>query len=364
MRILILNWRDVRHPLAGGAEISTHEHAKRWVKAGHQVTQLSSSITGGKSSEILDGVSIIRMGNHYTVHLRAFIHYFLHLRDKVDLVIDEFHFIPFFTPLYCRKKKIAFIHETAEEVWFKNHFFPINFIGYFLEPLFFYLYRNIHFITVSDSTKNDLIKFGIKKEYIYIIYNGIVSIRSAEKKEKSPTMICLGRLAEDKGTKDAILAFFEVQKAFPDSSLWIVGKEEKCGMEDYIRKLTKKLSIEKKVIFFGFVQEKEKYDLLKRAWILINPSVKEGWGLTVIEAASQGTPGIAYDVSGLRDSIQDDKTGLLVKEKKPEKLAEKIILLLRNKPWYDKLSKQSFEWSKKFVWKKASKESLEFIEKI
>jgi len=364
MKILILNWRDIKHPLAGGAEISTHEHAKRWVKAGHNVTQFSSFVKGEKSSEIIDGVLIIRMGSHYTVHLCAFFYYILHARNEIDLVVDEFHFIPFFTPLYCRKKKVAFIHETAGEIWFKNHFFPINFIGFFLEPLFFYLYRKICFITVSDSTKKDLIKFGIKKEHIYIIHNGLSPIRSVKKKETNPTIIYLGKFSRDKKTEDAILAFFEIQKVFSNSFLWVVGKQEKHGIENSLKELVKKLGIEKKVTFFGFVQEEEKYDLLKRAWVLINPSMKEGWGLTVIEAASQGTPCVAYDVSGLRDSIQDERTGLLAKERRPKNLAEKIIFLLKNKTWYDRLSKQSLQWSKEFTWEKASRESMELIDKI
>jgi len=143
LSILILNWRDIKHPLAGGAEISTHEHAKGWVRAGHTVTIFSSSFQDAKTREEIDGVRIIRKGSHYTVHLHAFIYYLTKLRGKIDLVIDEFHFIPFFSPLYIKKKKIAFIHETAEELWFKNNPFPINILGYRLEPLFFKLYKNI-----------------------------------------------------------------------------------------------------------------------------------------------------------------------------------------------------------------------------
>src|SRR3989344_5103060 len=106
MRILILNWRDIKHPLAGGAEIATHEHAKEWVRRGHEVTQFSSSIKGESAFDTIDGVKIIRRGNHYTVHIRAFFYYIMNLRQKIDLVVDEFHFIPFFTPLYVSKKKM------------------------------------------------------------------------------------------------------------------------------------------------------------------------------------------------------------------------------------------------------------------
>ena len=104
--------------------------------------------------------------------------------------------------------------------------------------------------------------------------------------------------------------------------------------------------------------------MLKKAWILIHPSVKEGWGLTVIEAASQGTPTVSYDSSGLRDSIRDGETGFLVKERKPEELAGKISFLLGDNMLYNTLSKKSLEWSTKFSWEKSTTESLRFIERI
>lgn len=364
MTILILNWRDIRHPLAGGAEISTHEHAKRWVKEGHSVIQFSSSVKGNKFSEIIDGVQIVRRGNHYTVHLFAFFYYLRCLWGKIDFIIDEFHFIPFFTPFYTRVKKIAFIHETAEEVWFKNQPFPINVLGFFLEPLFIRLYKDVPFMTVSESTKKDLIKFGINDHNIHVINNGIKITNSYLNKEKKPTIIYLGRLAKDKGTEDAISAFYQIQQSQSNAMLWIVGREENEG---YLRALKEKvgnLNIAKKVVFYNYVSEKRKFGLLKRAWVLIHPSVKEGWGLTVLEAASQGTPSVAYDTSGLRDSIINGKTGLLAHRKIPSELAEKVAGLFNNRLLYNALSKNAVEWSEKFDWEDSTKKSLNLISSI
>lgn len=360
MRILILNWRDLKHPLAGGAEISTHEHAKRWIKAGHSVIQFSSSVVNRKSEEIVDGIQIVRRGNHYTVHLQAFFYYLKYLRGKVDLVIDEFHFIPFFTPLYIKERKLAFIHETAEEVWFKNQPFPINILGFLLEPLFFKLYRKVPFITVSDSTKRDLIRFGINEDNIYVIYNGIKTVNSKSPKEKIPTIIYLGRLAKDKGTEDAILAFYKAQKTLKKLKLWIVGREEREGYLKKLKSMVNKLHLNKKVMFWGFVCEKTKFDLLKRAWVHIHPSIKEGWGLTVIEAGSCETPTIAYNVSGLRDSILDNKTGLL-SNKNPDDLVDKILKVFQDPILYNKLKKNALIWSKKFNWEDSTKKSLDLI---
>lgn len=364
MRILILNWRDIKHPLAGGAEISTHEHAKRWTKAGYKVIQFSSAIKDGKSEEVIDGIQIIRRGNHYTVHLYAFFYYLKHLRSKVDLVIDEFHFIPFFTPLYVKEKKLAFIHETAEEVWFKNQPFPINIVGFLLEPLFFKFYKGISFMTVSQSTKKDLVRFGINDRKIKVINNGVKVINSSSHKEKMPTMVYLGRLAKDKGTEDAISAFYEIQKHEKNSRLWIVGREESRGYLKKLQDKVKDLNISKKIMFYGYVSEEKKFDLLKRAWVLIHPSIKEGWGLTVIEAASQGTPTVAYDISGLRDSIIDGKTGLLTDNKTAAGLTKKIMILFNNPSQYKTLSKNASLWSKKFNWEDSTKESLNLINNL
>lgn len=364
MKILILNWRDIRHPLLGGAEISTHEHAKAWVKAGHQVIYFSSFFKGAKKTEKIDGINIIRYGSHYTVHLLAFLYFVTKLRGKIDLIVDEFHFIPFFSTLYFHGKILAFIHETAGEIWFKNKSFPISLVCFLLEPLFFKLYKNVPFMTVSDSTKKDIIKFGIKEENIYVVHNGIWHVTNKYTKEHIPTIIYLGRLAEDKGIKGAIAAFCEIKKSLNKVKFWVVGKEEKTGYQNKIKEMVKKIGIENETTFFGYVSESKKYELLKKAWVLIHPSVKEGWGLTVVEAATQGTPTIAYNTLGLCDSIRDNITGFLTENKRPEELAEKILILCRNRVLYKKLSDNAYYWSKTFSWAKAQKQSLQVIEKL
>jgi len=364
MNILILNWRDIKSPLAGGAEIATHEYAKGWVKAGHKVTQFSSSFTGGKPFEEIDGIKIIRKGNHYTVHLHAFFYYITALRGKINLVVDEFHFIPFFTPLYVHTQKIGFIHEIAKELWFENKSFPISILGYFLEPFFFRFYNNVPFMTCSNSTKEEVVKLGISSKNITIIHNGINIIKSVKVKEKDPILVYLGRLTKDKGIEDAIYAFTEIQKSKINVKFWIIGKEEEEGYQKKLEKLVENLGINDSVFFMGYVSERKKFDFLKRAWVLIHPSVKEGWGLTVIEAASQRTPTVAYDVSGLRDSIINGKTGLLVSSREPKALASKIMILIENKVLYNELSKNALIWSREFNWDDSISESIALIERI
>lgn len=366
MNILILNWRDIKNPRGGGAEKVTHEFAKAWVKAGHRVIQFSPSFEGALSNEVVDGVEIIRRGNFFTIHFRAFLYFVLRRFGRIDLIIDEFHFIPFFTPLYARKtKKIALIFEAAKDIWFSNLPFPLALLGFLSEPFFFIFYREVPFITDSPSTKKDLMAWGIKERNIKIIYPGIdcQPLVRPFPKETDPTVLFVGYLSRDKGIEGALVAFSKIKEELPQAKFWVAGK----GGEEFVKKLKKKannLGLSKKIKFWGFAPEKQKLDLMKRAHVLINPSQREGWGIVVIEANAMATPVVGYDVSGLRDSIQDRKTGILTKKNNPGELAKEVVKLLKDKKLYQTFQKNALLWAKKFTWKKATKESLRLIEEI
>lgn len=365
MRILIFNWRDTKHPLSGGAETMLYQHAMYWKKSGATVVWFSSSFPNAKENEIIDGINVIRRGSHYTVHMYGFLNLLFGKLGKADIVIDCFHFIPFFIPLiFSNRKIIALIHEIAGKVWFRNAHFPISVIGYFFEPFIFRMYKKVPFITVSDSTKKELMKFGIKESNIHVIFNGIAMDSHVKKvrKEIKPTIVFLGRISSDKGIKDAIHAFSLVLKSIPDAAFWIIGKEEKSG------ELEKTIKSEfpngnYNIKYWGYVSDKEKNELLQKAWILAHPSQKEGWGLTVIEAARWGTPTVGYDVEGLRDSIVNNKTGILVKET-PEELSDGILGLLSNKKRLSEMSISCRQWAAKFSWEKSTKKSWELIQSI
>lgn len=371
MKILILNWRDIKHPQSGGAEILIYEMAKRWVKWGHQVTQFSASFPGGKTEEVIDGVKIIRWGSakipsfHIPVHLTAFWWYKKNGKGKFDVVIDKIHGIPFFTPFYVKEKKIALICEVAEEIWDQMFSFPWNCIGRLIEKFYLKTYQNIFFLTISSSTKIDLVKSGISKDKIQVLPMGVslTSIPQTIKKEKLPTLIFAGRLCQMKGIEDGIKAFGMIRDKIPQSQLWIVG----AGERNYVNKLknyVKKLKLSESVSFFGFVSEEKKFALMKRAHILIHPSRREGWGLVVIEANAVGTPAVAYNAPGLRDSIRNGETGLLTQKNTFQFLTKDVLKLLKDKNLYKKLQNNTLAWSKNFTWEKSAKESLELIEKI
>ncbi|MDP3758302.1 MAG: glycosyltransferase family 4 protein [Candidatus Daviesbacteria bacterium] len=367
---MILSWRGPGHPNAGGAEISTHEHAKAWVKAGHSVTLFTSQYEGAKEEEMVDKVLLIRRGDQFfSVHWEAFKWYTFADHPKYDLIIDQFHGIPFFTPFYIRVRKLGFIHEVTKEVWKLNQLsFPLNYFVYVLglvfEPLIFQLYKKTPFFTVSQSTKKDLTEWGIQTENITVINNGMskASFGKIPPKEMNKTIIYLGALAKDKGIEDALQTFSILNKDFRDWQFWVVGKSDSLYLEN-LELLSGKLGIKNKIKFWGFVSEQKKYKLLARAHVLINPSIREGWGLVVIEAASMGIPTVAYNVPGLKDSVLDGKTGLLC-ECSPEALAVKVKELLADDRRYNEICKNAIDRSRNFSWEKSTHLSLNLIEKL
>ncbi len=368
MKILIFNWRDISHPLSGGAEASLVEHAKYWEKKGADIIWFSTNFPGAISEENIDGIKFIRKGSYYTSFIWGFIYYITGKFGKIDVVIDCFHFIPFFTPLYfSRHRIIGLINEVAGKVWFDNLPFIFALIGYYTEPIFFKFYKKVIFISSSESTKKELINIGIDPKNIKIVFHGIriAKVYNAITKEINPTLVFLGRVSKDKGISEVINAYIKSKIVVKNLKLWIIGKEEKPGMLQALLKDIEE-KIKKDITYFGFVSEEKKVELLRKAWLLIHPSKKEGWGLNVIEAASQGTPTVGNDVEGLRDSIKNGITGILVDPKEPSLLADAILSIImdKSKKQYLYLSNNAKEWSKNFNWEVSTKESWNIVRNI
>lgn len=374
MRILVFSWRGPKHPTAGGAEQVMHEHMKGWVKAGHSVTLFTSRIRNkdhsySKSKETIDGVRIIRKSCQYLgVQFFGFI-YYLRNKSKYDLIVDQFHGIPFFTPLYVKKPILAVVQEVAGKVWLKNDFpFPydkiIGMIGYLSEPFIFKFYKKVFFMTGSESARDDILKMGIPKENISIIHHGVIveKPKPFPRKEKSKTVMFLGAISRDKGIEDVLKVFSLLNKQ-GEYKFWIVGKASGPYI-DLIDNLSEKYGIKKNLTFFGFVDQKTKFELLARAHLTINPSLLEGWGLVNIEANAMGTPVIAYRSRGLIDSVRDRVSGILCQKNDPKVMAKATARVLGDEKLYRSLRVGALDWANKFNWKSSVKESLTLIEGI
>lgn len=359
MQYLFLNWRDLKNPRSGGAEVVTEEIIKRLVQRGNTVTLFSTMFPGATPLEIIDGYTVIRRGREYTVHLWAFYYWFHHFRHQnFDVIVDQFHGIPFFTPLYVRGPKVvAFIHEVAREIWLRMYPFPIGRIGYTLEPLFFKPYRHTHFITVSHATKRDLKAMKIPDESISIIPEAVTvaPLTRQPKKDSNPTIIFVGRIAKMKGVADLLKAYTLTKKHIPDLRLWLVG-----GGDEYKKQLEDQYAADKDVTFFGFVDEAKKLELLERATILASASMKEGFGLVVIEAAAMYTPSVVYNVDGFNEAVIDGQTGILTATN-PQALGEAMLALLQNPTLYRTLQANAYERSHHFNFEQTTEEFEKII---
>lgn len=364
MNILIFNWRDPKNPKAGGAEYVTQKHAKAWVLAGHNVTWFTSSFPGAKEEEVWEGITIIRRGNEYIIHLLAVFYYLFH-KNNIDLIIDEVHGYPFFTPLYANKPIVAFIHEVAGNIWDYMFPFPINTAGKLLESIYFRMYKGIPFWTDAPSTVDEIVSYGIPRSNCVAIacpidVHPLVALPT---KPKDPVFIFISRMVKMKGIEDVLLAFVLIKKDLPNATFSIIGDGER-SYKKRLQKITEEHGISQDVSFLGYVSEKEKYLLLKKAHILLHASVKEGWGLVVLEAASQATPSIVYNVPGLKDIVMNGKTGIITKKNTPQELAAEAVLLWRNQKKYETLQRQSLVWLKSFSWEKSTKQSLSLITRV
>lgn len=358
-KIIIFNWRDPEDPKAGGAERVTLKHATYWAQQGHQVTWVAGTFPGCKAKVTKNGVHYLRSGNSQTLFLRAWWIFYHDLNGDADVIIDEVHGLPMFSPLWARGcKTIAFIHEVAQEIWDEMFPFPVNVIGKLIERhVFPFVYKDIQFWVDSSSTQNDLISLGIPKKHVQIIPcaidlpSGIADV----KREKRFTCVFLARLVKMKGVEYAIETFADIFKSKSDAQLWIVGSGDDLYV-DTLRKKVEKLHMTKNVVFWGNVTEKKKYELLGRAHWLLHTSVREGFGLTVLEANSRKTPAAVFDVASLRDLVSEDK-GVIVPFADTHILAQRILHQWHNQKRYLSLQKNAYTFSKRFSWRLFTKQS-------
>ena len=364
MKILAINWRDLRNPQAGGAEVHLQEILRRIAQQGNEVTLLCSSFDGAPREEKVDGIKIIRRGGCYDFNLvLPFVLKPILKKEKFDILIEDVNKIPFYTPLFHSLPLLVVVPHLFATTVFREINFALGLYIYLSEKPISYVYGHRRFMVISQSTKEDLIKRGIKGENIFVVKCGIDHQLYKPNREKypSPTVIYVGRIKKYKSIQHLILAFRLVLQQIPNAKLVIVGEG------DYLpplMNLSKQLELEGRIEFTGYVSQEEKVEKLQRSHLAVYPSLKEGWGLTNIEANACGTPVVASDVPGLRDSVMDGKTGLLFRYGETEDLASKMVKILSDKSLQAKLAQGGLEWAKEFSWDKTAEQTLSLIRSV
>ena len=335
-----MNWKDILNPGSGGAEVLTDALASHLSET-NDVFFITSSFPGAKHTQTHNNYTILRRGNTLTCILHAFFIYKkLSTEKNFDLIIDQAHGIPFFSILYPRRPKILIlIHEVAGELW--SSVLPHT-IGKIVDTIWLRLYKNQQFITVSNSTKQELTENYIIEKNISIVPNFTdIALDAIPEKATYPTILVLGRIAPVKRIEHAIAAYRITKQEVPNLKLIIVGKTEEKYM-DYFQTIKKDIAADNDITLICNASEEEKFMYLKKSYLLIMPSKKEGYGIAILEAAACGTPAIGYDVPGTRDAIIDNKTGLLADQETPKALAGCIEKILTNLGKFNQLQEEGF----------------------
>lgn len=366
MKILLVNWMDMENPASGGAEVHLNEIFKRFVSEGDEISLVSSGFKGGPKTSEYDGIKVLRTGTRETFNFTApSLIRQLDKTENFDIIVEDINKVPLFIPLFTRKPVMVIIpHLFGSSVFRETSFIPAAYV-YLMEKPIPMVYRNSIFEVISESTARDIEKRGIRKENIRIVHCGMdhetYSLDSTAKKFEKPTILYVGRIKKYKSVDVVIKAMPDILKNIPDARLAVVGAGDNL---DELKKLAEDLGIAGNVIFTGFVSMAEKVDWMRKSHIIVNPSPKEGWGLTNIEANACGTVAVASDADGLRDSVRDTETGLLFPYGDHKVLAEKVTGLLKNHERLASLTENAIKWSMDFTWDKSYIKTREVITEL
>ncbi len=363
-RIVAINWRDIRNPDAGGAEVHLHEILRRLAARGHTITQLSAGWPGAHASDEADGVRVERAGRWWNANFALARRYRSGgYQDRCDVVIEDINKIPFFTPLYAKRPVLAVVPHLFGRTVFQETAWPLAAYVYAWEGLIPAVYKRCDVLAISESTRDDLVARGLDRARVHVSYCGLDHTLYAPANEplEPGLVLFLGRLQKYKGVQFALQAMVRVRASVPHAHMVVVGKGPyRAALE----RLAASLGMADAVRFCGHVSAEEKVALLRRAVVVVNPSPKEGWGLTSVEAAACGTPVVASNSPGLRESVRDGVSGFLVPHSDVSALAARLTDVLRDEALRARLSRGAIEHARPFTWERAADEAEALIDRV
>ena len=362
MKILVVNWRCPKNPEMGGAEVHMHEIFKRVAAKGHGVIYVAHSFKGAPQKEFLDGIEIQRTGNRFFFNRQFKTYYKKNLAHlNFDLVVDDISKIPLKTPEYIAKPLVGIIHHIHGVSLYKElpKLLANNIIR--SEKMIPKVYRDTPLFAVSQSTKNELIELGQPENKIDILYNAIdheVFDKVKVEKYAEPTICYIGRIKKYKNLEAVIDALPKVIEKIPTLKFKIGGSG------DHVPKLKEYViqkGLQNNVEFIGYLSEEDKAKEMAKCWLFVTLALKEGWGITVIEANAAGTPVVGSKVPGLWDSIKDNVTGRLVDLDDATKISDVLIELLQDKEKLAEMSGEAKKWAANFTWDASAEHFLKMV---
>jgi glycosyltransferase involved in cell wall biosynthesis len=363
VRILVLNWLDRENPQSGGAELHLHEIFGRLVARGHDVDLLCSGWKDAPRRTTLDGIDVHRVGSRYTFQFFAHRYYRRHLASRgYDVVIEDLNKAPLYTPLWGIEHPVALVHHLFGATGFREANPALASVVWLAERPIGRVYRGVPFQAVSESTARDLVARGVSRSQIRVIYNGVntefltpdYSLRSSD-----PRFLYVGRLKRYKGIDIVVRGFAGISD--DNATLDIAGTGD---FRPALEKLVSELGLQKRVQFLGFVTEETKVTLLRRAWASVLASPKEGWGISNIESAACGTPVIASNSPGIRDSVVDGETGMLVPHGDVTAMTAAMQRLIASPSLVRTMGEAGRRFAEGFSWDKAADNTISHLEEV
>lgn len=366
VNILLVNWLDRSNPQAGGAEIHVFEIFSRLAKAGHRVRLICSGWSGAERQALVEGIEVERVGSRTSFALRGrgAVRRAIR-RDRPDIVVEDINKIPLFLPSLSALPFCAIVPHLFGETAFREASWPMAAAVWLAERPIPRGYRRAGFHAISESTHDDLVKRGVAADAIRVIHPGVDSAHfrpdPAVGRTQPPGFLYMGRLKRYKGVDLAIRALAVARRQVPALTLDIAGNGD---ARPELETLTRALNLVGAVRFHGFVSEAEKLRLLRSTWANIFPSPKEGWGITVVEAAACGTPSVASDSPGLRDSVRHGQSGYLVPHGDVAALAARMVELASDPALVARLGAAGRLFAEGLTWEAAAHETEAHLKQI
>jgi glycosyltransferase involved in cell wall biosynthesis len=363
VRLLLVNWQDRDNPQAGGAEIHLHEIFGRLAARGHQVTLLCGGWDGCEPRTTLDGIDVVRVGTRYTFPFLARRHFSRELAGSgFDLLIEDVNKVPLYTPRWGGPPVVALVPHLFGGTAFQELAAPLASAVWLAERPLGPMYRGVPFQAISVSTADDLAGRGIPRTAVEVIYPGIDTVGytpDAGLRAPEPLFVYLGRLKKYKGVQHVVRAFAHL--GHPTATLEIAGAGD---YRPALERLAASLDLGERVRFLGRISEEDKLRLLRRAWALVFASPKEGWGITNLEAAACGTPVVASNSPGIRESVRDGETGYLVNHGDERAMASAMGRIAADASLVARLGAQARTFAATFTWERAAEDTERHLQRV
>jgi glycosyltransferase involved in cell wall biosynthesis len=370
-RVLVLVWRDTRHPQGGGSETYVENISEQLATLGHHVTIFCAHYPGAAREETRGGVTFVRRGGTLTLYPLAALYYLagalglgpLSRRrlGRPDVIIDVAGGPPFLAGLYARVPVIPLAYHLQREQW-RLVFGPVlGRVGWWVESWLAprAVYRRRRYVTISKASRDAFASVGVEPERIDVVYCGTPPVTGEPMpRDPYPHLVVLSRLVPHKRVETALLTVAALAGEFPDLILTVAGQGY---WEPKLRELTDTLGIGDRVRYVGYVSEAGKHELFSRAWVALTPSLQEGWGLSIVEAGARGTPTVAMaSGGGVAEAVVDGETGLLARDE--EHYAVLVGELLRDSARREAMGVLAAKHAQSFTWENSGAQFGALIE--